>query len=83
MASSTTMPMTSTSPKSVRLFSEKPISFMTANVPTSETTTSIIGRIIAFQSWRNRRTTAATSNTAMMSVRKTSLIDWRTKGVVS
>ena len=34
IASSTTMPMASTSPKSVRLLSEKPSAAMTANVPT-------------------------------------------------
>ena len=55
MASSTTMPMASTSPNSVRLFRLKPISAMTAKVPTSDTGTSIMGRIIAFQSCRNKQ----------------------------
>ena len=68
MASSTTMPIASTSPKSVRLLSVKPIAAMIANVPIRETGTSIMGRIIAFQSWRNTRTTRATSSTASRSV---------------
>ena len=49
----------------------------------SETGTSIIGRIIAFQSWRKNRTTIATRITAMMSVRPTSAIDSWMNGVVS
>ena len=36
MASSTTMPIASTSPNRVRSFSERPMSFITANVPTSD-----------------------------------------------
>ena len=55
MASSTTMPIASTRPNSVRLFSVKPITAMTANVPMSDTGTSIIGRIIARQSCRNNK----------------------------
>ena len=68
MASSTTMPIASTSPKSVRLFSEKPKRAMMAKVPMSETGTSIIGRIIARQSCRNKSTTIATRITASRSV---------------
>ena len=60
MASSTTMPMASTRPNSVRLLSVKPIADMTAKVPISDTGTSIIGRIMARQSWRKSRTTMAT-----------------------
>ena len=41
---------------------------MTANVPTRETGTSIMGRIMAFQSWRKNSTTRATSRTAITSV---------------
>ena len=44
MASSTTMPMASTRPNSVRLFSVKPSTLMTANVPISDTGTAITGR---------------------------------------
>ena len=83
MASSTTMPMASTRPKSVRLFRLKPIAAMTANVPINETGTSIIGRIMAFQSWRKTRTTMPTRMTASRRVLKTSLTDSRMNGVVS
>jgi hypothetical protein len=68
MASSTTMPIASTSPKSVRLFRVKPIRVITANVPTSATTTSITGNSSAFQSWRNNRMTTATRMIASRSV---------------
>ena len=44
MASSTTMPIASTRPNSVRLLRLKPIRLMTANVPTSDTATSITGK---------------------------------------
>ena len=43
MASSTTMPMASTRPNSVRLFRLKPNAAMTANVPTIATGTAISG----------------------------------------
>ena len=56
---------------------------MTANVPISDTGTSIIGRIIALQSCRNTSTTMATRMTASRSVLKTSLTDSRMNGVVS
>ena len=68
MASSTTMPMASTRPNSVRLLSVKPIAAMIANVPIKETGTSIMGRIMAFQSCRNTSTTIATRITASRSV---------------
>ncbi|OLC65648.1 MAG: hypothetical protein AUH79_07290 [Betaproteobacteria bacterium 13_1_40CM_4_64_4] len=68
MASSTTMPIARTSPKSERLFSEKPSMAMTKNVPTSETGTSIIGSSVARQSCRNTRTTMKTRTNASKSV---------------
>ena len=68
IASSTTMPIASTRPNSVRLFSEKPNAAMIANVPISDTGTSIIGKIIARQSCRNTSTTMATRITAISSV---------------
>ena len=52
MASSTTMPMASTRPNSVRLFSEKPNAAITAKVPMSETgiaTSGMIGRAPVLQ----------------------------------
>ena len=60
IASSTTMPMASTRPKSVRLFKEKPSKAITAKVPMSETGTSIIGISVARQSWRKTSTTMKT-----------------------
>ncbi len=64
MASSTTMPMASTNPKSEMLLRLKPMTAMTPKVPIKETGTSIMGRIMARQSWRNRSTTMATRITA-------------------
>ena len=60
IASSTTIPIASTSPNSERLFSEKPINAMTANVPINDTGTSIIGMSVARQSWRKINTTMKT-----------------------
>src|SRR3954454_17610752 len=49
MASSTTIPIASTSPNNERLFNEKPSSANTANVPISDTGTAIMGMIVARQ----------------------------------
>ena len=68
IASSTTMPIASTSPNSDRLFSEKPSSAMTANVPISDTGTAIIGMIVARQFCRNTSTTMKTRTNASISV---------------
>ena len=83
IASSTTIPIASTRPKSVRLFRLNPSTAMAANVPIRETGTSIIGSTIVRQSWRNTRTTRPTRRTASRSVLKTSPIDSRMYGVVS
>ncbi len=77
------MPMASTSPNSVRLFSVKPISAMTAKVPTSDTTTSITGSNRAFQSCKNSRMTRETRMMDSRRVWNTSLTDSRMNGVVS
>ena len=68
MASSTTMPIASTNPNSVKLFKLNPIRLMTANVPISDTATSITGSSSDFQSCRNSSTTIATRITASRSV---------------
>src|SRR5690349_1970735 len=81
MASSTTMPIASTRPNSEMLFRLNPMTDMTANVPMIDTGTSIIGRIMAFQSWRNSRTTTPTSATASIIVQTTSPTDSRMNGV--
>ncbi|OAD18806.1 secreted protein [Candidatus Thiomargarita nelsonii] len=64
MASSTTMPMASTSPNSDRLLSEKPKAAMTANVPISDTGMATIGMMAARHDWRNRMMTRITKATA-------------------
>ena len=83
IASSTTMPIASTRPKSVRLLRLKPITSMTANVPTMPTGTAISGMIADRQFCRNTSTTSATRITESSSVLNTSSIDSRMNGVVS
>ena len=46
----------------------EPSAAMTANVPISDTGTSIIGRIVPFQSWRKTSTTMNTRTNASISV---------------
>ena len=72
IASSTTMPMASTRPKSVRLFRLKPSAAITAKVPTIATGTATSGISADRQFWRNNSTTKATRMTASRSVLKTS-----------
>ena len=83
MASSTTMPIASTMPNSERLLSEKPITFMTAAVPISETGMASSGTIVARQPWRKTSTTSTTRARASNSVRTTSRTLSRTNCVVS
>ena len=83
IASSTTMPIASTSPKSVRLLSEKPNAAMTAKVPMMATGTAISGMSADRQFCRKSRTTRATRITESSSVLKTSWIDSLMNGVVS
>src|SRR5687768_17555949 len=83
IASSTTMPIASTSPKSDRLLSENPSMLMTTNVPISETGTAIIGMSVARQFWRKTSTTMNTSTNASISVWYTLVIDSSTNTVVS
>ena len=83
IASSTTMPIASTRPKSVRLFRLKPMAAITAKVPITATGTATSGMMADRQFCRNNSTTNATSRTASRSVTKTSVIDSVMKGVVS
>ncbi len=83
MASSTTMPMASTSPNSERLFREKPKTHITAKVPTSETGMANSGTMAARQLCRKTSTTSATRPTASKSVIVTSSMLSRTNIVVS
>ena len=75
IASSTTMPIASTSPNSERLLSEKPKAASTAKVPISDTGIATIGMIEARQVCRNRMTTMTTRMTASKIVFCTSWTD--------
>ena len=68
IASSTTMPIASTSPNSDRLFSENPNPAMQAIVPISDTGTATMGMIVARQFCRNTSTTMNTRTNASISV---------------
>ena len=83
MASSTTMPIASTRPNSVRLFRLKPMAAITAKVPMMATGTATSGMSDDRQFCRNTNTTRATSTMASNRVSNTSLIDSLMNGVVS
>ena len=75
MASSTTIPMASTSPNRDRLFREKPNSAMTKKVPMSEIGMARMGMIAARHVCRNRITTSTTSTMASPMVWTTASTD--------
>src|SRR5438445_292482 len=83
IASSTTMPIASTRPKSDSALIEKPKRYATENVPTIETGTATRGMIEARQVCRNRITTSTTSATDSSKVCTTDLIEARTNCVGS
>ncbi|MNT25890.1 hypothetical protein D3C72_1614350 [compost metagenome] len=83
IASSTTMPMASTSPNSVSALMENPKAYMTAKVPMIETGTAISGMIDARHVCRKRMTTSTTRPTASRSVSTTFSMEERTNFVVS
>ena len=83
MASSTTMPMASTRPKSDRLLIENPNASMAANVPISETGTAASGMIEARQVCRKMITTITTRKMASSNVWTTASIECRTNTVGS
>ena len=83
IASSTTMPMASTSPNSDSALIEKPKRYRSEKVPTIDTGTATSGMIEARQVCRNRITTSTTSATDSNSVLTTDLIEARTNCVVS
>ena len=64
MASSTTRPMASTSPKSESVLIEKPSSGKMAKVPISETGTASSGMSVARQPCRKMKTTMMTRTSA-------------------
>ena len=83
MASSTSKPMDSAMPNMVSVLIEKPKAARMPKVPNNTTGTAIVGMRVARAFCRNRYMTRNTSTTASNSVLTTSLIEVRTKGVVS
>src|ERR1043166_7446209 len=68
IASSTTIPIASTSPNSDSVLIENPVASITAKVPTIEIGTAASGMIDARHVCRNNTTTITTINTASNSV---------------
>ena len=83
IASSTSRPMATTMPNSVRLLIENPASDRIPQVPSSTTGTAIVGISVARRLCRNRYMIPNTSTTATSRVTATSWIESRTNGVVS
>ena len=83
MASSTTMPIASTSASSEIVLAEKPSASMTAKVPIRATGTAMIGIRVARRLPRKTKTTIATSTNASISVWMTLSIVAFTNTVVS
>ena len=83
MASSTTMPMASTSPNNVSTLIDMCSTSSPPKVPITLTGTASMGISVARQLCRNRNTTSVTRISASTSVIETSRIDAVTKGVVS
>ena len=74
MASSTTIPMASTSPSKDRLFTVKPNSGNATNAPSRETGMAMVGIRVARQSWIKIKTTKITRARAITRVSMISLI---------
>src|SRR6185369_1936179 len=83
MASSTTMPIASTSPNSDNVLTENPDASITANVPTIEIGTAASGITEARHVCRNSTTTMTTMSVASSNVRITSRMESRTNVVGS
>ena len=83
IASSTTSPVASTIPNSVRVLIENPNALMKTKVPIRDTGMVTAGMTVARQSWRKRKMTRMTSTIASNSVFTTSRIDSRTAVVGS
>ena len=79
IASSTTMPMASTSASSDTVLAEYPSASSTAKVPTRLTGTAMVGMRVARKLPRNRNTTTTTRANASINVRFTSSIVSLTK----
>ena len=83
IASSTTMPIASTRPKSVSRLIEKPRASIPANVLTRATTIATTQMTVVRKLWRKTKTTTTTRMIASISVVFTSSIESRTKSLVS
>ena len=83
MASSTTMPIASTSPNIDSVLTEKPSSGKKMKVPTSDTGTVSSGMIVARTFCKKMNTTSVTRIRASMNVLTISWIEASTDGVVS
>ena len=83
IASSTTMPIASTSPNMLVMLMEKPRSGNSANVPMMDTGTASSGISVARQFWRKTKTTRTTSAIASNNVTTTSAIEVLTYRVAS
>ena len=83
IASSTTIPIAKTNPKSDNVFILTPKAAITANVPISDTGIAIVGIRVALQSSRNKRIVRKTKITDIKSVSITSFIEDFTNVVVS
>ena len=83
IASSTTRPMASTSPKRESELMEKPSIGKKMNVPNRDTGTVTAGIRVALKLCRKMNTTKTTSSSASHSVVTISLIPSRTESVVS
>ena len=83
IASSQTMPMASTSPRSVSRLRLNSSSSMPAKVPTTATRIATVGISVARTLWRNSQVTRTTRITAITSVSITSAIEASTTFVVS
>src|SRR6266481_1120345 len=83
IASSTTMPIASTSPNSESVFNVNPSANMIANVPTSDTGSASSGIIEARQVCKKISTTSTTRISASTNVWPTASIDCLTNTVGS
>ena len=83
IASSTTIPIAKTSPKSVKRFILNPKAYIPANAPTIDTGTAIKGIIVALQFCKNRKIIKITKIRASTNVFTTSSIDAVIKSVLS
>ena len=83
MASSTTIPVASTRPKRIRVFSSDPLRRTTIRLPTRATGTAMPGIMARRQRPRNSSSTISTSSTASRKAEKVSVRLSRTVSATS